>query len=100
MALSGPLQVTLVCLVAVALFVVNERVDGDRALRSLPTRVQLVVGAVGMSPYLLLEWGYLPAGIVADTVVAVIASLTLWLVAPLIAARLTRAHPTEADPAC
>ncbi|MFB6104844.1 MAG: hypothetical protein ABEJ57_07180 [Halobacteriaceae archaeon] len=100
MALSGPLQVTLVCLVTVALFILNEHVDGDRTFQALPPRLQILVAAVGMSPYILLFRGYLPSGIVADTVVAIVASLTLWLVAPLVAARLTDATPTGGDRRC
>ena len=96
MALPAVVQIALVVVVFVVAFAVARYARVDPMLQSLPAWLQLVVAGVAMSPFGALFAGLLSTAVVDDSVVALVASLALWIVLPVVLVRLVGgARPTS-----
>lgn len=100
MALPAPVQFAVLIGIIIVGFTIAKRTHVDAKLRTLPIWHKLLVGGVATSPYLTLNHGFDPEGVLDPAIVIIAISLTLWLVLPLLLYRAVETEPWRQNSAC
>lgn len=100
MTLSAPVQFGILGGVVVVGLVIAKYTRVDGKLRALPLWLQCLVGGVAASPLFVLDERVVLEGVLDPFVVAIIVSLTLWMVLPLLFYRAVAPEPPRRNETC